>query len=221
MNVNQVARTLLGSVVVYFVVAACAAEEQSGWATLSSSGTGVGADGASGGNTTSGGGSGHSSGMVSPVPDALAESGSRLKAVSLVGEDGSKQWANKWRDTERNEDCTFGVTEGGVMRCLPTDSAFASVGYADSSCTEELIAWSVVTSCPAPPLPSYFVAADDYCSTSRCYLRPGPAINAEHYYFRLSGACSQAVATTGVLLYRINEEVPTSVFVAAVEEVEP
>jgi hypothetical protein len=68
---------------------------------------------------------------------AGVESGSRLKARFQKGSDGSKAFAG-WRDTERDEDCSFMKTGDGRAHCLPT-AAYAISYFSDQNCTQPLV----------------------------------------------------------------------------------
>jgi hypothetical protein len=122
---TQVVSAVVGSIVVYVVVAAC------------------GSDGAGGGGGDGGTGLVDSlvDSLANPVGDAKAEpngSGSRLKAKYLSGGDGSKQFLFEFHDTERNEDCSFKLASDMKTRCLP-DGRKAEL-YADAACTQPVIA---------------------------------------------------------------------------------
>src|SRR5688572_6213959 len=124
-----------GSFTVYALMAACSAGGKGGGDQTASSG-GAATQGSGGVNTNSGGAdgiaglsdpsAGKPSGMggiigemMDPVPDAQAESGTRLKARYYVGEDGSRQLIPGWFDTQRNEVCYFGIASDGNLRCTP------------------------------------------------------------------------------------------------------
>jgi hypothetical protein len=136
MRMNDAARMLTGSIVVYAIMAACSAANMS---------RGFGGDDGGAGSSASSGGTGASSGggladaLTDPVSSANADpyqSGTRLKANYLAGSDGSKQWAG-WHDAQRNEDCGFVTAADGTTRCMPTDSTVASY-YADPNCAQPL-----------------------------------------------------------------------------------
>jgi hypothetical protein len=167
---------LSGSMVIYYVMAACSAPAgssasngggSSGGASSGSSSSGVPSGGTSSGGTSSGGisssgggsggsgsgaasssGSGGSSG--SPVPDANADetqSGSRLKANYYVGSDGSKQFAYFTDALRSGEICAFANADDGTIRCMPSGAYVISTEFADSSCSVPV---AETTTCAAP-----------------------------------------------------------------------
>jgi hypothetical protein len=95
-----------------------------------------------------------------PGPDAttgkttrdLYQSGTRLKARMLVTADGAKAFVG-WRDTVRNENCSFWNTADGKLRCLPTACAGPISTpprmYADENCTGYQIVPISGTSAPS------------------------------------------------------------------------
>ena len=77
--------------------------------------------------------------MISPVPDANAQTGgTRLKAIYFIGDDGSRQFS-RWHDTELDIDCIFLPDQAGVLSCIPwltEKQAIAyKAGYVDPLCT--------------------------------------------------------------------------------------
>lgn len=68
--------------------------------------------------------------------DRLALSGTRLKVRYVAGEDGSQVYKGMF-DTQRNEECFFGIASDGQLRCIPTfDRAASASGYfSDAACT--------------------------------------------------------------------------------------
>ena len=97
-----------------------------------------------------------------PVTAALADvnmGGSRLKANYYAGSDGSQQFLSTFHDTQRNEDCSFGLASDGTTRCLPSPSAptgpmqsMYSVYYSDAACTTPIVA---VSTCSGNTAPKY------------------------------------------------------------------
>lgn len=134
--------------------------------------------------------------LADPVPRAAADSGSRLKAEFLLGEDGSKdyqigmdrapngtaQYGKLYWDSERNEQCFFFLAGDGVSRCLPTDRVwynyYPKLSYSDASCTQGLIV--IPAGPPGCPqvLPKYAMSdeLDPICSA----IIPGEG--RRHYY---------------------------------------
>ncbi len=71
-----------------------------------------------------------------PVPAVSAnESGSRIKAKWLVGDDGSRQHQG-WYDSQREEDCNWASATDGSQRCLPIGGVASSIStFTNSTCT--------------------------------------------------------------------------------------
>ena len=78
-----------------------------------------------------------------PVPAVSAnESGSRIKAKWMVGDDGSRHF-DGWYDSEREEDCFWSYATDGTRRCLPVfQGASATAQFADSACSVKLLSSS-------------------------------------------------------------------------------
>jgi hypothetical protein len=68
-------------------------------------------------------------------------SGSRVRAVFIVGDDGSKM-LHSWWDNQRKETCGWRLVQNGDFRCLP---AMAVAGYifADAACTRLVSSWTL------------------------------------------------------------------------------
>ena len=114
------AKLLFGSIAVYAVVAAC--------------GSGKFLD-------IGDGGAGLVDGLSDPVPDARADgnqSGTRLKAKSYAGADGSKEFIG-WHDAMLDSDCRFALAADGAIRCIPLAAAFAVGYFTDAGCTQPLV----------------------------------------------------------------------------------
>ncbi len=157
MQIAKAAKMLVGSMVVYVVMAACAASNNVGQL----------AGGDDGGPTTSGDVLAGSMGDVSagaagdgtavsdvslldvaseivdavtdPVSEAKAQqqSGTRLKANWLVGADGSRQFVS-WHDSQVGADCTFVPAADSTVRCLPSTPGAGGPFYADPACSQTL-----------------------------------------------------------------------------------
>jgi hypothetical protein len=206
MRIKDTLKLTLGSLAVYYVMAACSAPAGTSSApsasrgTPGSSGTSAGASSgaatagaSSGGTTGASSGSGTSNGSPSgssgsPVPDANADetqSGSRLRANYFSGADGSKQFAY-FTDAQRgNEQCSFGAASDGSIRCLPTGAEMGSY-YADASCSVPL----ALATCGAAPAygASYGAAA---CGLGQRTIYPVTgAFGGTTFYAGTSSACS-------------------------------
>src|SRR5262245_45947669 len=89
-------------------------------------------NGGSGGGPGSGGSGGTSSNQLD-----IYQSGSRIKMRVGTTPDGAKEFIG-WRDTQRNENCSFFTSTDGMRRCLPVfDEPTAGTGnsYSDMQCT--------------------------------------------------------------------------------------
>ena len=111
-------KTFGGACLVYVVIAACNAGENSARYVDSDGSAPNGHDGSSGAD---GSGGDLLDALTNPVADAKADpatSGTRLKAKYYAGADGSRQFVG-WHDAQRDEDCYFGAAADGVLRCAP------------------------------------------------------------------------------------------------------
>jgi len=63
-------------------------------------------------------------------------SGTRLKARSVVADDGYADVSEIWLDTALGTECRFVTANDGVLRCLPW--SFSSA-YSDSACTKPIV----------------------------------------------------------------------------------
>ncbi len=108
-------------------------------------------DDGNGGNTSSGGGSdsgGTGNGQAGDdgtggEPDVGTQSqpyvsGSRLKAKFLETDGGARNFVG-WYDSERDEDCAFGIAADGQQRCLPDALWLSARSYfSDANCSQQL-----------------------------------------------------------------------------------
>ena len=64
----------------------------------------------------------------------------RLQDYVLVAEDGARQPAWQFRDTELGEDCVFGAAADGSYRCMPGDFRLgeSDPGFGDKACSQEV-----------------------------------------------------------------------------------
>lgn len=129
----------------------CSAEEQpitptpDVTASSASSSTSAGGAGGAGGSSSSAGGGGASS--------IGWQSGSRLRARTFDGEDGSREF-REWFDSDRQESCAFGVATDGEWACLPTARLPMLSYYSDPTCTVKL-ATSTSGPCASGAPPDY------------------------------------------------------------------
>ena len=142
------------------------------------------------------------------------ESGSRLKARTLVGADGSRS-PNGWHDSQLDTDCQWRKAADGTQRCLP--AGLVANRFLDDQCTEPVVAQD---DCE----PSDFVIVSDDSQTcgARYHVFPLAAVvtPATAYYRNGSGACTTIAVPQGTL-HATGTELPASGFVAATVEIEP
>lgn len=157
--------------------------------------------------------------MTDPVPDASAEpamDGSRLKAVYLVGADGSRQWNYTWWDSQRNEECSFLPFSDGTTRCVPAGSASASL-FSDPGCTVPLYV-APVGSCQAVKYALVLgpLACGVYSYASINTLTP---VNPDKVYSGTPAACLDVTATYKPLYsFYVGTAVPLGSFATATKE---
>ena len=233
MRMQEAAKMLAGSIVIYVVMAACAARggvnpgfsDDGGPEGNNSSGGGSSGGGAGGESNADGSGSGSGSdgssvfdALTNPVPGASADpyqSGSRLKANYYAGADGSKQFMTM-HDTQLNVDCAFQGAADGVLRCIPTGQGIFVGYYADSGCTQPIVAQYKGCS---PPL--YAVVPEGSgCALQRMehVLSVTGAYSGGGMVYLGSTMCSATPAsalTVSYDLYTTGAEVPASTFVQA------
>ncbi len=184
------------------------------------------ATGSGGASGATAGGTGGTSGTIvdsgildaltDPVPSAFADptDGTRLKATYLIGADGSKAYLTSvWYDSQRSEDCSFGVAGDGQTRCLPNGAAGGL--FADSACTQPIL--SMPTGCTAP---AYALTQ----SAQGCSVNPvgthvfsvGALTNPTGIYVQSGASCfSAGTGASGFDYYTVGAEIPASSFVAA------
>jgi hypothetical protein len=153
--------------------------------------------------------------ITDPVPDAMADpnqSGTRLRARYLAGDDGSRQFVG-WHDAQRNEPCTYKTAADGVMRCTPDGPAF-TMYYGDAGCTARLFNVSAAAVCTQPR----YGLSYQGCSATVYSLAP-IAAPAAPYYVNSAGACVTMTAPGGYNWYA-GTEVSAATFVRGTEQIE-
>jgi hypothetical protein len=215
-------RIFFGSVIVYFVVATvygCSGTRSTsttaGTAGRGGSGGGAGGHGGHGGAVGTGGASGHGGGSSGgPVANANAdESGTRLKAQSIVGADGSKHYLGLY-DSSLKVTCDYATMSDGNLHCVPTQmKLLAELGslYSDSGCTVPL-ATAVMNGC----VPTYIVSnvAQSNCAPATTHVfAVGPAFTST-FYQGYPGNCNQWVGAPTAPVYQVGAEMPPSAFVS-------
>lgn len=117
--------------------------------------------------------------LADPVPNASAESGTRLKAQYLLGNDGSKDYqvtltpwiqpnlsgqshpTNLYYDALRQEQCSFSIAGDGSTRCLPVDwVADPYLLYSDSGCGQRMVPITGVQPGCTLTVPKYAMQTD-------------------------------------------------------------
>ena len=161
------------------------------------------------------GGSGGSAGAAGAGGDVAGyASGTRLKARSLAGSDGSIQAAG-WYDSGRGENCAFHKAGDGQMRCLPELVAVAALWFSDPACTAPAIKILKGAANTAPP-PAYVGSLDPTTGQLRVYVT-GPSTTAQLFVGNPL-ACSQAGSpSSNEVAYTTGNELAASNFVAATE----
>lgn len=232
-------RLFLGSVIVYLLVAtlhACNPTMPGSTASGSgghggsflphSSSSGHGGSTASaggkgaGGAVASGGGHAGAGGIMNPVPDAEAEeSGSRIKAIRIVGADGSKEFAG-WYDKQLDTRCGFYMMTDGVIHCVPWYGGITGL-YVDASCSVEAV---LLPSDPTCAQPKYAIRYDVVTTCHAFDIRANTVYRAYNigqkssssvFYGKSGTMCLQSVPQPGYDPYVLGAEEPPSSFVAA------
>jgi hypothetical protein len=112
-----------------------------------------------------------SSGFEALVPDATAgpfattASGSRLKTVVATGSDGARMGAG-WHDAALGVDCYVYTANDGVVRCIPSQMAYAGYYYSDAACSKPLV---YSAGCNAPQYAETVACGGDYYEVGALY----------------------------------------------------
>ena len=224
MRARETVKMLVGSILVYLIMAACASSGPAGTdlgdGTQRRGGGSSGSAGSGGGSVIDGPSSGSGSDgpsvldvLINPVPSANANlSGTRLKANYVAGIDGSQVFTGL-HDSQRNEDCAFTTAADGLLRCLPSGSYPVGV-FTDAGCTQPTI--GVAKGCTG----TYgIVATATTCGAQTHVYTLGPALVGAKTYSESDGMCIAYPATdlttleTTFDLYTLGAEVPASSFV--------
>lgn len=162
--------------------------------------SGQGGNGGSVANNSGGNGAGTQGGTY--------ESGSRLKARTLAGADGSRSPAG-WYDSELETECTWAKDEAGQQRCMPVGPL--TFLYADSACTVPVVADD---GCNAP---AFVRTRPSGCVDEFRVFRVGRAhSNSDPLYSLTANGCSAVGMQSGF----VGEEIAASELVAAELETE-
>ena len=207
------ATTLSGAALSLVILTACAAADgdriDPDPSTAAAAGTGASGSGGSG---TGGNGAANTGGTAN-----MGEvSGSRLRARNYIGADGSKQFIG-WRDTERNEDCSFYAAADGTHRCFPAAAGSASGYFGDAGCTAPLY---LLTACKAPAGATVFASDGDICAATYRIHQLGPKYTAATAYAGTPAACQSVTPPASYTLHGLGAEIPLTNFVEATVELE-
>ena len=188
MKLEQALKLVLGSSLVYAIVAACG--------------------GGSGGHAGKDGGG--------PVHDAMADvnqSGSRLKAQYYTGSDGSKAFAGMY-DTQTKQDCAYATAADGMTRCLPagTHVVASTEYYSDMGCTMPIL--TVPKACMTPPpYVTTFKAACNGAATFHVFPSGAAFTPGTDIYFGDGTACVKVKPKAGADWVSAGTEIAASTFV--------
>jgi hypothetical protein len=134
-----------------------------------------------------------------------------LKLRYYEASDGAKQFLG-WRDSERNEDCGFGIHADGSTRCLPTGAIYAAIYFSDAGCTNAL-AYAAKTTPPTKYASKFDgVGARIYSATP---------YNGTVYSGSPSSCNASTAAAAALKLFTVGAEVASSAFVSATAKVAP
>lgn len=202
-------------------VTGCASSSSSPATIAPDSDAGFYADGAPRPNPNADGGE--------PGPGPAVEpnaSGSRIKARSYVGSDGSRQFIG-WRDSQANEDCGYQKAADGKLRCLPLGSGALSLGYfTEGGCSQPLIV--LAKGCAAPKYALEPLTGGAACTTAGVRVkRFGTPYAGTTAYTGSPGSCAAVAPTTFASLKATwdlygapGAEVPPNTYVEATEKVD-
>lgn len=146
-------------------------------------------------------------------------SGSRLRAIVLDAGGGAVSFAG-WHDRELDVDCRFEPTDGGAMRCLPTEAGM--VVYADEACTTPIVLAWPGTACGAPRFARAGRLPGDACAaTPTALFAVGAPLESDVAYAAFGGAC-QRLPGVGADLFALGPAVdPATLATADQVGVEP
>jgi hypothetical protein len=200
------AKLVFGSMFIYAVVVTSHGCGATG-PLFGSGSNGTGGHGGSVGPGTPGQTSAKSSGSVmNPVPKALAESGSRLRAQWYTGSDGSKQFYGFF-DSMLQTECTFFRMSDGLIHCAPVGATLISSLFSDAGCS---LPAALSASC-LPATAKYAASFSGCPSSIHVYaVTPAPQL-----YAKSGAQCVPYVPQMGNTGYAIGAELPPSAFVSA------
>lgn len=233
---REIARTCLAGIVVHVViVGACTAGGDRGGGqpvvlldsdaggVVGTGGSGVGASGGTTSTSTTVRPPGIDSGSPTMVPVAsanAAESGTRLRAIWQVAEDGAKQFLFQWRDTHRNEDCTFALAGDDVLRCMPATTINFAGYFSDAECTQRLFYRIANSACVAQGQVLGTLTETAGCEYRSRRFTVTAITRPSTMHVLSNGACTETTTNTGFDYFAGGAEIPPSSFVAATNQVE-
>lgn len=156
------------------------------------------------------------------VPDAATEggtpnpgwtSGSRLRARTFDGKDGSKQFAG-WYDSMRMESCEYGYASDGSLRCLPTVeqvSQISTVYFKDGQCTQPYAV--VIRGCT----PRYAISTSNSCAHPPTRIFAAGTLTNVNAYVLSNGCSGPLPIPTSIDLWTPGAEIPAASFQDAQE----
>jgi len=152
--------------------------------------------------------------MGEMVPEAKAQSGSRLKARWYVGDDGSRQFLD-WQDTELNTACSFTTGADGTLRCMPIGGAAGAYYFSNATCSTRLISVPQAQ-CTQGSQPEFGIYTETTCGASKYHIFPVTGVvQPANIYTGSPAACTPLAALAGYTFYSAGVELPASRFVAA------
>jgi len=118
--------------------------------------------------------------VAGPAEFTDTVSGTRLRAVMILGEDGSRRGAGWW-DNQLDLKCYYGYTDDGVRRCIPNAAHTVSTYmFADPKCTR----WLASDTCEAKYAAEYLQT----CPFQLRFYTIGDRFIG-NYYSLLNGKC--------------------------------
>jgi hypothetical protein len=137
-------------------------------------------------------------GSVATADADLPHEGSRIALGAISTADGARG-AWELHDSALGEDCYFEVAGDGAERCLPLWRMDAlSDYYADSTCTQPVLAWSQTSALSI----DYAYATDVHGCATSAYYSVGGAFGGTAYS-NAGGTCS-AASSTSVAYYSLS-----------------
>jgi hypothetical protein len=149
----------------------------------------------------------------SPVPDAAADeaatSGSRLKVIHLLADDGYTE-ARGIQDTQLNVQCGFRAYTDSTLRCTPYPAVGVELAFADSGCVTRT---PILTSGPPTLYPYEWLGG----LNGQSGVAP---VGAQYVGAVYSGDPTNCRMVSGPF-WTVGAEMPPSAFVAAHTQVGP